>query len=234
MGAPNPGLVIDGITIPEPESDPVTADCGTGPLTVLQGSSGSRTVTATDPDGTVVVAGDHQRAVAGITHRRDHAGRQRRRHRQRHRLGGRHHGAGHLPGRDHGQQRRRRAADRRLHADRHASRQVRTIGEVQGSDGDAAERPDHRSPSPQPAATPAASRCSSAAWSPSACASRPPPAARTGASACRAASATRTATRTRQDGIFVFIGGFPTVLRLDGGAGLLSRWWATRSCCAAT
>ena len=66
-GAPNPGLVIDGITIPEPGSDPVTADCGTGPLTVLQGASGSRTVTATDPDGTVVSLAISSAAVAGIS-----------------------------------------------------------------------------------------------------------------------------------------------------------------------
>jgi uncharacterized protein len=67
MGAPNPGLVIDGITIPEPESDPVTADCGTGPLTVLQGATGNRTVTATDPDGTVVSLAITSAAVAGIS-----------------------------------------------------------------------------------------------------------------------------------------------------------------------
>ena len=67
MGAPNPGLVIDGITIPEPGSDPVTADCGTGPLTVLQGAAGSRTVTATDPDGTVVSLAISSAAVAGIS-----------------------------------------------------------------------------------------------------------------------------------------------------------------------
>ena len=66
-GAPNPGLVIDGITIPEPGSDPVTADCGTGPLTVLQGTAGSRTVTATDPDGTVVSLAISSAAVAGVS-----------------------------------------------------------------------------------------------------------------------------------------------------------------------
>jgi predicted extracellular nuclease len=66
-GAPNPGLVINGITIPEPASDPVTASCGTGALTVLQGATGSRTVTATDPDGTVVSLTITSPAVPGIT-----------------------------------------------------------------------------------------------------------------------------------------------------------------------
>jgi predicted extracellular nuclease len=66
-GAPNPGLVINGITIPEAASDPVTANCGTGALTVLQGATGSRTVTATDPDGTVVSLTITSPAVPGIT-----------------------------------------------------------------------------------------------------------------------------------------------------------------------
>ena len=65
MGAPNPGLVINGITIPEPESP--SADCGTGPLTVLQGTSGSRTITATDPDGTVISLAITSTAVGGIS-----------------------------------------------------------------------------------------------------------------------------------------------------------------------
>ena len=89
---------------PSPKAQPVTADCGTGPLSVLQGTAGSRTVTATDPDGTVSLAGDHQLGGDRHHHRRHHARRRRRRNRQRHRLGRRHHGAGHLPGRDHGQQ----------------------------------------------------------------------------------------------------------------------------------
>jgi predicted extracellular nuclease len=59
--------VINGITIPEPASDPVTASCGTGALTVLQGATGSRTVTATDPDGTVVSLTITSPAVPGIT-----------------------------------------------------------------------------------------------------------------------------------------------------------------------
>ena len=66
-GAPNPGLIIDGTTIPEPTSDVVSVDCGTGPLTVLQGQSGSRSITATDPDGTVVSMAITSDPVGGIT-----------------------------------------------------------------------------------------------------------------------------------------------------------------------
>jgi hypothetical protein len=48
-GAPNPGLVINGTPLPSP----VVVDCGGG-LSLLQGASATRTVSASDADGTVV------------------------------------------------------------------------------------------------------------------------------------------------------------------------------------
>jgi len=67
QGAPNPGLVIDGTTVPEPGNDPVTASCGSEVLAAEEGSAASRTVTATDPDGTVVSLAVTSTAVPGIS-----------------------------------------------------------------------------------------------------------------------------------------------------------------------
>ncbi|HET6381159.1 MAG TPA: endonuclease [candidate division Zixibacteria bacterium] len=49
-GAVNPGLIIQGTTIPE--GGPPTVSCGPA-LAALEGSATTRTITATDPDGTV-------------------------------------------------------------------------------------------------------------------------------------------------------------------------------------
>ena len=66
-GAPNPGLIINGITIPPPGNAAVTVECGSVPLSVIAGQTGSRDVTATDPDGTVVSMAITSEPMAGIT-----------------------------------------------------------------------------------------------------------------------------------------------------------------------
>jgi uncharacterized protein len=62
----SPGAPNDGQTFGTVENEPVTATCGT-PLTLLQGTPGSRLVTGTDPDGTVVSLAITSTPVAGIT-----------------------------------------------------------------------------------------------------------------------------------------------------------------------
>ena len=62
----SPGAVNDGQTFGEVENQPVTATCGAA-LTIFQGNAGSRQVTGTDPDGTVVSLAITSTPVAGIT-----------------------------------------------------------------------------------------------------------------------------------------------------------------------
>ena len=215
-GAPNPGLVIDGITIPEPESEPVTADCGSGALSVLQGTAGSRTVTATDPDGTVTSLAITSAAVPGIT------------------IGATTPAAGvggtasatvsvaatTAPGT---YQVEITASNNDVEPQTDACTltvtvtPIRTIGEVQGSVGDAADGLTHRSPFAPPAGNAAGQQVfvrgvvTQLGRFPTA----------TGGQNWGFWLQSRVGDEdgdpNSSDGVFVFIGGFQTVLRLDGG-----------------